>query len=155
MNMRRLFLVLLTIIALTFPGMSVCATELQTDETESGGDLDQTAVEDFYNDEIFYYNPDGIEADDAEELIAQLIDENLAQKQQILDMKDALQFEKEQRTIMQEQMNFLGAGIALMFVLLIGLIIYSVRKGLIFRTDVEAELGPDSATVKIIEFKRH
>ncbi len=155
MNMRRLFLTLLTIIALTFPGMSVCATELQTDETESGEEADQSLVDTFNSDEIFYYNPDSAKMSDTEEIIAQLLEENLAQKQQILDMEDALQFEKEQRAAIQGQMNLLCIGIVGMFIVLIGLIIYSFRKGLIFRTDVETEVNSDSATIKIIEFKRH
>lgn len=121
MRVKIIFLALLTIVALTFPGMSVCATELQTDKTESGEEeISKSVVDYFYNNDIFYYNPENTEADNVEgqELIAQLIKENLTQKQQILDMEDTLQFEKEQITSMQERMNLLGASIALLLIVL-------------------------------------
>lgn len=120
MKTKRIFLTLLTIIALTFPGMSVCATELQTDETESGEtEVTQATVKFFDNSDIFYYKPDDVAIqdtvpDDSYGKDGYISPEDLL----LMQALDELQAQKEQTRLLQQRQKTLGILITLLLIVL-------------------------------------
>ncbi len=120
MRTKRLFLSLLTIIALTFPGMSVCATELQTDETESGEtEVAQATVKFFEENDIFYYKSNDVAIQDTVPDDSYGKDEYLSPEDLLLmQALDELQAQKEQTRLLQQRQKTLGISITLLLIVL-------------------------------------
>lgn len=158
MRTKGIFLTLLTmILALTFPGMSVCATEQQTDKTDSGGaTLDQKAIDYFNANGIYYYDPnEETDAEDSDKLIAEMTEEILTQRQEISDMERLVQAEKAQILAMQEQVTYMGFMLLGLTVMLICVIAYSIRMWFVYRNRAGGTTRSDTDAMKIINFHQH
>lgn len=144
--MKRLFLLLLTIFALTFPGMSVCATEQQTESADTGdsGAISQEELDLFSNTGIYYYNPDYDDDTTSEEVITGMQNLIVSQNEQIQLMEQIIQEKDEQIAIMQQGVDRLGPVIAILTIIIIGLVIYQCY---IWRT-------VHRSNSKIVDFRR-
>lgn len=146
--MRKIFLTLLIIFALTFPGMSVCATEQQTDPADAGdteAEVGQKELDLFSDAGVYYYNPDYDREVPPEVIITEMYDFILSQDEQIQMMEDIIQAKDDQIAMMQKRVDRLGPIVAASVILIAGLIIYNIY---VWR------MAHDKNNSKIVDFRR-
>lgn len=131
--MKRLFLTLLTCFALIFPGISVCATELQTDIEDSGDPVEE--VSNFYdNNDIFYYKPESAALKEALSSASPyphfmtygLTDKDYQTVVSYDDLREAYSMLLDDTLAMQRRLNYFGRALACLMFMLFCIIVYNV-----------------------------
>ncbi len=156
MKKKGRFLSLFIFLALTFPGMSVCAAEQQTDNADSEESAISQEVIDYFNsNEIYYYNPN---SEDSNELIAEMAEEILIQRQEIVDMEVLVQVEKAQVLAMQERVTNMGIALFILATMLAIIVAYNIRLWLTHhdhKMEDDRTDGSGSTKIKVIDFRQH
>ncbi len=160
MKKKGRFLSLFIFLALTFPGMSVCAAEQQTDNTDSEESAISQEVIDYFNsNEIYYYNLNSeAKIKDSNELIAEMAKEILIQKQEIADMEVLVQVEKAQVLAMQERVTNMGIALFILATMLAIIVAYNIRLWLTHhdhKMEDDRTDGSGSTKIKVIDFRQH
>lgn len=130
--LKRLFLTLLTCFTLIFPGISVCATELQTDIEDSGDPAND--VSKFYNNDIFYYKP---ESAALKEVLSStspyphfmtygLTDKDYQTVVSYDDLREAYSMLLDDTLAMQRRLNYFGRALVCLMLMLFCIIVYNV-----------------------------
>jgi len=156
MKKKGRFLSLFIFLALTFPGMSVCDAEQQTDNAASEESAISQEVIDYFNsNEIYYYNPN---SEDSNELIAEMAEEILIQRQEIVDMEVLVQVEKAQVLAMQERVTNMGIALFILATMLAIIVAYNIRLWLTHhdhKMEDDRTDGSGSTKIKVIDFRQH
>lgn len=140
--------------------MSVCAAEQQTDNADSEESAISQEVIDYFNsNEIYYYNPNSeAKIKDNNELVAEMAEEILIQKQEIADMEVLVQVEKAQVLAMQERVTNMGIALFILATMLAIIVAYNIR---LWLTHHDHKMGDDrtdgsgSTKIKVIDFRQH